>query len=216
MIIVKNGYTLAEGAQREYTYRYQAVPYPAQRSISAPAHIIEEDGEGNFTMAYLSLQGDPIGFTGSYNEFLIESTEGTEINITAIDSSGNGNYYFSWWTAFTAPNNRMHYYRSLRIGDGETTTTEINSIGYYPDYPRTIYFELRTNSTDTRINNIDNAIYPTARMSVGLLYKDFWDGIIYSLDTDRYLIDNNLQVLLSSQNLSRTDYLYTVTGGVVT
>ena len=207
MIIIKNGYTLSEGVQRDYTYSYQVTPSSLLRTVSAPAFTIYEDGNGNSALGLQTLQGDPVKL--SYDEYPAGyqfEINSSEINITAISETGVGNLYFRWYTEYDEHNGgTWTIYRSYRYREGSTTTTSLGWIRGHPIW--------RITCTDiiTQKNNYENTIYPVAR-DVHI----HWRGNTGYSGADNYLYSQKRRVLLSSQSISRTDYLYTVTGGIVT
>lgn len=206
MILVKNGYTLSEGAQRDYTYSYQVTPSSLQRTVSAPAFDIIAESEDSSALALYTLQGDIIkvnnGVYFTESPFDIHSNE---IAITAITDVGSGNYYFRWWAEYDQNLNRWQVYRAYRYRDGSETT---NWVGQTFGQPLT--WRLYCADVITQKNNYDNMIYPVARR-----VTIHWRGNTESWDRDSYLTSQNRRVLLSSQGITRTDYLYTVTGGIV-
>lgn len=207
MILVKNGYTLSEGAQREYTYSYQVTPSSLQRTVSAPAFDVIAESEGSSALALYTLQGDIIkvnnGVAFTESPFDIHNSE---IALTAITEVGSGNYYFRWWAEYDQNLNRWRVYRAYRYRDGSETT---NWVGLTFGQPPT--WRLYCADVITQKNNYDNMIYPVARR-----VTIHWRGNTESWDRDGYLTSQNRRVLLSSQGITRTDYLYTVTGGIIT
>ena len=204
MIIVKNGYTLSETAQQEYTYQYQTAQSAVQRTFPAPAFAVYDDGEGNSAIALQTLQGDPMKLTydtyPAMEQFDISSNE---INLTATTSAGGGNYYFRWWTEQNG--DWWYVYRSYRYREGAVTTTLLGSLHYSRPKWRLICTDIITQK-----NNYENAIYPMARE-----VQVYWDADGSVEGHDNYLYSQKRYVLLSSQAIPRTDYLYTVTGGIV-
>lgn len=206
MIIIKNGYTLSEGVQRDYTYSYQVTPSSLQRTVSAPAFDIIAESEDSSALALYTLQGDIIKVNNGV--FFTESPfdiHNSEITITAISEVGSGNYYFRWWAEYDQNMNRWWVYRAYRYRDGSETTTRVGrTFGQPPTW------RLYCTDVITQKNNYDNIPYPVAR-DVSI----HWRGNTDAWDNDRYLTTQKRRVLLSSQTLSRTDRLYTVTGGIV-
>lgn len=206
MILVKNGYTLSEGAQREYTYSYQVTPSSLQRTVSAPAFDVIAESEDSSALALYTLQGDIIKVNNGV--FFTESPfdiHSNEIAITAITDVGSGNYYFRWWAEYDQNLNRWQVYRAYRYRDGSETT---NWVGQTFGQPLT--WRLYCADVITQKNNYDNMIYPVARR-----VTIHWRRNTESWDQDSYLTSQNRRVLLSSPGITRTDYLYTVTGGIV-
>lgn len=222
MIVVKNGYTLNERAQQEYAYQYQAVPTPVQREISAPAVFSFDDGEGNVAYGLRTLQGTPVflGLQGDmwtdpiYELFFIDGETGFEL--TAIDSNGNGNYYIRYYAEYDGLD--WYYRRSHRLNDGEVITTAISWFRDTIKERHPYYFISRSGEKQNiRKNNHDNKLYSTTKIvEIELTYGYAGEIPTYLQGRDYYLSNNNYSVLLSSQSLPHTDYLYTVTGGIVT
>lgn len=207
MIIIKNGYTLSEGVQRDYTYSYQVTPSSLLRTVSAPAFDIIAESEDSSALALYTLQGDIIkvnnGVAFTESPFDIHNSE---IALTAITEVGSGNYYFRWWAEYDQNLNRWLIYRAYRYRDGSETTTQVGrTFGQPPTW------RLYCADVITQKNNYDNMIYPVARR-----VTIHWRGNTESWNQDSYLTSQNRRVLLSSQTLSRTDCLYTVTGGIIT
>lgn len=204
MIIIKNGYTLSEGVQRDYTYSYQAMPSSVQRAVSAPEFSIIEESEDSSALALYTLQGDIIKVNNGMGAGIRFNLHNDEINITAITELGSGNLYFRWWTE--QGQDRWRIYRAYRYRDGSETTTQVGQV--FRQHP---IWHIICNDIITQKNNFDNTLYPVAR---GVVIS--WRGADESWDSDRYLSSQNRHVLLSSQGITRTDYLYTVTGGIIT
>ena len=208
MITVKNGYTLSECSQQEYTYRYQAMPSSVQRAVSAPEFSIIEESEDRSALALYTLQGDIIKVNNGMGAGSQFNLHNDEINITAITELGSGNLYFRWWAEETTIFQTRDWWeikRSYRYNEGSTTITTLNTVKGYPKW------RLICTDMTTQKNNHDKTIYPVAR---GVIIS--WCGANESWDSDRYLSSQNRRVLLSSQGITRTDYLYTVTGGIIT
>ncbi len=204
MIAVDHGYTLTEHAPTTYNYRYQNTPSPISRAIQLPVDQLNP-------LSATTTTGSPV-FIADLSQslsFLIDQI-GTNTEISAYlsrySTKGEGGYFRAWCIY-----DSHGYALELNMNGARATMRIVSDVPYCLAF---VTEAIQINLRDSYGRPFDPY---TQRTKTQFLVQYTYNGrkgiTRYNLGLDYYNYDS---IDIEPSTITQQDYLYTVTGGVVT
>ena len=209
MIAVDRGYTLTEHAPTTYNYRYQNTPSPISRTIQLPVDQLNP-------LSATTTTGSPVFIANLSKDlsFLIDQI-GTNTEISA---------YISRYC--TAAYGEGVHFRAVDVYDGSYYGIRIyingSGVATYDQYSSSPhYLAFVTEAVEMNLRDSYGRPFDpyTRRAKTKFMYQKTVDGQkqigTFYLGAQSWDYDS-IDIEPSSTTITQQDYLYTVTGGVVT